>query len=226
MELLLIRHGQSENNALVDPRQRVCDPALTEHGQEQVRLLVDAMAGKDGRGPWLNHCRIDRLFCSPMIRALQTAQPVSRALGITAEVWIDVHEQGGVFLEHENERIVGYPGVTRDTMRARFPEYAVPDGLTAEGWWKGSKEDAEAWCARAARVASKLTSFVSQYTRIAVISHGGFIDTLLKTLLNQIPGDNLYYDHDNTSVTCIVFADQCTLQVKYMNRVDHLSCRR
>ena len=126
MELYIIRHGQSSNNALLDQSKRVADPQLTAMGRQQAELLARELAGnvdpadrvrmnfgapaasaEAGRGHG-----ITRLYCSPMWRAMQTAEPVARALGLEPEVWIDIHEHGGIFLE-ENGTFTGYGGKTR-----------------------------------------------------------------------------------------------------------------
>ena len=56
MELYIIRHAQSSNNALADERERVCDPHLTELGRQQAELLAAHLAaGPDLHPirPWL-----------------------------------------------------------------------------------------------------------------------------------------------------------------------------
>lgn len=65
------RHGETELNA----QNRVCgaiDLPLTENGIAQAHALADMLADKD----------IDKIFCSDMIRARQTAEVVGNALKI------------------------------------------------------------------------------------------------------------------------------------------------
>lgn len=62
MELYLIRHGQSENNARPE-HLRVEDALLTELGHQQAGLAAE----------WIKTIGLDRLFSSPFRRALQTA---------------------------------------------------------------------------------------------------------------------------------------------------------
>ena len=45
-QLFFIRHGQSTNNALADPTQRVQDPELTELGQIQAERVAEYLSGK------------------------------------------------------------------------------------------------------------------------------------------------------------------------------------
>lgn len=222
MELLIIRHGQSENNALTDLTERKPDPSLTDLGKEQADLLAKALAGTNGNQPYAEDSHFDRIYCSPMVRALETARAVGDALGINPEIWIDLHEHGGVFLREDGERAVGYPGVNRDVVNSEFPGFIVPDEITDNGWWTGTVEEDAGWCARATRAARQLKSLATENSRIAIVSHGGQIDTLLKALLNQMPGHGIYYSHANTAVTKVLFGDDGALRIRFMNRVDHL----
>jgi len=135
MELYIIRHGQSTNNTLNDPRGRVCDPPLTELGQRQVALVAQHLASATSRAPWAadghdrRGCGIARLYCSPMRRALETAQPIGRALEVVPEVWIDIHEFGGIYLDY------GEPsGAPRDGAWS-VRHYGEPSGAPRDGAW-------------------------------------------------------------------------------------------
>ncbi len=211
MELLILRHGQSTNNALQDPERRVCDPPLTELGRRQAEALAHAVADAG----------IRRLYCSPMQRALQTTRPISNALALEAEIWVGLHEHGGVFLEH-NGVIVGYPGIRRSQITSEFPGYAIPAEVTEDGWWRGEKESLEACRVRAQRVAGQLGSLVGCEERVAIVTHGGFSDALLKALLKQGDGRGYYYHHDNAAITSVVFNEDGYLHLRYLNRVHHL----
>ncbi len=218
MELYLIRHGQSTNNTLADEKYRVCDPPLTSLGERQSELLAQYLA-VNRYGPSITH-----LYCSPMWRALQTARFIGQALSLRVEVWIEVHESGGIYLDHgEAGGVVAYPGKTRTEILAEFPDYVLPEGITDTGWWHGEgREDWPACHARAIRVAEQLRRQAMEDKRIAIISHGGFIDALLKALFNQLPGCHLWYTHNNTGITQIVFSGEGCLEVRFLNRTEHL----
>ena len=123
MKLFIIRHAQSVNNALADERDRVSDPSLTELGHHQAQLLAEHLAiGKNPElSKWtsveatVSHNRrsydITQLYCSAMHRSLQTAQPIAQALNLTPEIWLDIHEHGGIFLDHGEEG--GIRGLSR-----------------------------------------------------------------------------------------------------------------
>ena len=57
-----------------------------------------------------------------MRRTLLTAQPASRALGLRPEIWLDIHEHGGIYLDHgEPAGKVSYPGSRVPSSRRSFP---------------------------------------------------------------------------------------------------------
>jgi 2,3-bisphosphoglycerate-dependent phosphoglycerate mutase/probable phosphoglycerate mutase len=162
-----------------------------------------------------------------MWRALQTARPIGEALGLTPEVWIDIHEVGGIFLDHdETGQAVGYPGQTRPEILAEFPNYILPKGITEEGWWNNGREDWPGCLGRSIRVADELRNLAEQVgndERVALVTHGGFIDALLKALLNLLPGRHMAFYHYNTAITRLDFWDDGRLGLRYVNRVPHLS---
>ena len=44
MELYIVRHAQSINNALTDMKDRVMDPTLTDLGQRQAQAIAEHLA--------------------------------------------------------------------------------------------------------------------------------------------------------------------------------------
>ena len=224
MELFIVRHGQSGNNALSAPTGRDRDPALTPAGEQQAARVGPFIAAgshldrteRDGR-PYL-----DFLYCSPMIRALQTAQPIGAALGLNPEVWVDIHEQGGIFLDHGGDTgHVGYPGQTRSQIRERFPDYVLPDQIGEDGWWNKGFEEVHQCHGRAMAAAQALRRCAGEGSRLGVVTHGGFTNSLIKALWHELPGDGFAYEHRNTAITRIDVGTE-RLVVRYMNRVEHL----
>ncbi len=223
MELFLIRHGQSTNNALGDWAQRVEDPLLTTGGERQAeRTAIHLAAGLHLPPDARNAGRplLDQLYCSPMIRAMQTAHPISRALGIAPHVWLDIHEIGGIYLDH-GERKVGYPGRGRRELTQRFPDYRLPSELTEDGWWNRDFEELHEGHSRASVVAQRLHKLADEDGRIAIVSHGDFLSALLQALGGQQPGTGAYFVHRNTGITHVDMTRQ-GVRVHYLNRHDHL----
>ena len=152
MQLYIIRHAQSYNNALTDWTERVSDPPLTELGERQADALAThlartpAEAEQPGSGAaYANRTgfRFTRLFTSAMRRALQTAAPIGQAIGMQPEVWVDIHETGGVFLDYHEGR--GLPGLKRAEMAEQFPTVRLSPEVTEDGWWNRQRETEEEW---------------------------------------------------------------------------------
>jgi broad specificity phosphatase PhoE len=82
-EVLLIRHGQQY---IPDLEKATTgdwiDPPLSEHGQAQAKLLAAS----------LSTLKIDHIFCSPLKRARETAQPMAEMQRLEVEVVNDLRE--------------------------------------------------------------------------------------------------------------------------------------
>ncbi|OQA44896.1 MAG: bifunctional RNase H/acid phosphatase [Chloroflexi bacterium ADurb.Bin325] len=238
MEILLIRHAQSSNNALADERLRVVDPPLTDLGLRQAVLVAQHLAqGADSEsapseaeranGPDGNGYRIDRLYCSAMHRALQTAWAIGRAKGVRPEVWVDIHEHGGMWLDHgEPQGIVGYPGMTRAEIEAAFPGIILPEAVGPQGWWdpRRGNESEESAIARAVATARQLRAWAQETpdAHIALVTHGGFLTFLLR-VLTELAGDaRVFFHHDNTGITRVRIWQDGYVSIRYTNRVAHL----
>ena len=75
MELYLIRHGQSTNNAGLP---HIADPPLSNLGKQQAYYAGKALQ-REG---------ISRVYCSPMLRALQTAEIIGGMLSRAPHIYI------------------------------------------------------------------------------------------------------------------------------------------
>ncbi|MEA3377912.1 MAG: histidine phosphatase family protein [Chloroflexota bacterium] len=212
MELYLIRHAQSSNQLLDDPEARVFDPRLTDLGERQALLLAQHLGAGKERARSSGE-PIDSLLCSPMWRALQTARPLSEALDLAPEAWVDVHEQ--IYATET------YAGSTRHRIQAAFPDYVLPPEITDEGWWNRAGESVSECMERAIRVAESLRERAEAEERIAIVSHARFLDSLLKAFLDRLPGSDSWYHHFNTGVSRLGLGGD-RLDVRYLNRVDHL----
>ncbi len=235
MQLYLIRHAQSTNNAINESKGRTHDPPLTDLGKRQAELVARHLASTtppDERvfaafsenGHSKQEFGITRLYCSPMLRTLQTAQPIGAALGLVPEVWVDIHEHGGIFLEYADERgIVGFPGLTRREIAEQFGHYVLPEAVTDQGWWNPAHgmESEEASMERAVKVAAALREQAGTQERIAIVTHGTFANHLIKAIFDQLPGRRLFYHHYNTAISRIDLHDDW-LGLVYLNRIDHL----
>ncbi len=239
MELYIIRHAQSANNALANQSDREQDPKLTELGRKQAELLARHLASEphpeqrymdDPEKTGVETVRgygINRLYCSAMHRSLETATAVGNEIGVQPEIWCDVHETGGIFLNHGGERgIVGYPGMTRSEIQAKFPAVEIGTEVSEKGWWDPSagEEDWAICQGRAIRVARTLWGMADRGETgpLALVSHAGFMEALFKALLNSLPAPGLTVYHFNTAITRVDLAPGRELHLRYLNRVPHL----
>lgn len=226
MRVYLIRHAQSENNILTDEtiHLRKVDPDITPLGYEQRDHLAKFLStASETRG---DNFGITHLYCSAMYRTLLTTEPVAAALNLQPEVWSDLHEKGGMFLR-ENDLVTGYRGLTRSEIAKKFPTYQLRDDITEQGWYDPAlgMEDETRGQYRAIKVATELRRRAADSREVlALVSHAGFLDILLKAIFDQLPSrpHTMRYYHYNTSITRIDYNGRIPV-LHYMNRVDHLA---
>ena len=221
MELFLIRHGESTDNAHVDRGDRKVDGGLTGLGKQQSKLLAEHLATGStidwvGDPASINaepHFRqgfgITSLFSSPRHRSLQTAVPVGHALGLSPQLWIDLGPLGG-------------RGRTRSEISAEFPSVQFPPDMTEDGWWNQGYEGALISPEYAMRVSEQLCEMAGSEERVAIISHGSIMDLLMKALLGRPHDEQFRYRHVNTAISRLSFTPGSPIRVQSLNLVHHL----
>lgn len=236
-ELYLIRHGQSQNNAFAaeskanaaEETPRTSDPSLTRAGHAQAKCVAGYLAREADKtdvrdaSPVGDGYGIHKLYTSAMLRALETTQPIADALGLAPEIWLDVHEEGGIWLDQGDGRgAVGHAGLTRGEIEAQFPGFAVPDAITEKGWWNRPFESRHDLVRRAARVAEDVRRDIAgQKSRVAVVSHGTFISLLIQHLLLGRYVPDIRFSNHNTGISRLDF-DGDSVMLRYLNRIEHL----
>jgi broad specificity phosphatase PhoE len=157
--MILLRHGQSEFNLLFTQTRKdpgIVDPVLTRLGHDQAEAAAEALAGRD----------IRRILVSPYRRAIQTALPAARRLGLPLMVTPLVRERYAFTCD------IGSP-VTE--LRMTFPDLAL-DGLE-EVWWPAEEEPATQVEGRAALFRAEMAA-LDDWAHTLVVSHWGFIMAL------------------------------------------------
>jgi 2,3-bisphosphoglycerate-dependent phosphoglycerate mutase len=256
MQLYFIRHAQSQNNALWEQASsyqgRSEDPELTATGLMQAALLANFLQGMQG-----GHARdgadlqnsggfgLTHLYTSPMLRAIETASAIAAAVDLPLEVWTDLHEGGGIFLDDpESGRPVGRPGKSRSELLARFPVLRLPASFGEAGWWNRPLESRDERRDRARRVCVDLVRrHGGQDHRVAIFSHGGFYNHLLSALIGTDDRDgtaseqaakdlraenvifglgaDIWFSLNNAAITRIDFTPD-EIKIVYQNRLDYL----
>ncbi|MCY4147325.1 MAG: histidine phosphatase family protein [Chloroflexi bacterium] len=222
MQIYLIRHAQSENNALTADtmHRRKVDPDLTELGYRQRERLADWLGGEASAG----EIDIGQLYTSAMHRSLLTSQPLGETLGLQPEIWLDLHEKGGLFAR-QNGQVSGFGGMTRTAISQAFPRVRLTESVTESGWYDaalGMEPEARSHY-RALKVAGELRRRAGAQSVVALVSHAGFLDVLIKALFDQLPSraHTMRYYHNNTAITRVDIERGQTV-MHYLNRVDHL----
>ena len=217
MELYLIRHGQSTNNEGKLPR--AADPPLTDIGVEQARWAGESLKDEG----------ITRLYCSPMLRTLQTAQMVSDSLDLPPHVFVGLHEWGGIGEARADGTAVQLPGLNRAGMREVCPDVVLPDDVTDQGWWfhEGFAWDIEDMCQLSHENGLAFIAHLTEHhgnteQRVAAVSHGGSGGSLISAFFG-LPPDAGYsrFTHNNTGVSRLLFTPE-RRQLQYLNKISHL----
>ena len=171
--MILLRHGQSEFNLHFTATRRdpgIADPKLTELGHQQAEAAAEALAGE----------RIRRIISSPYTRALQTATPVARRLGIPIIVTPTVRERYAFSCD------IGSPCTA---LKAAWPDIDLSH--IDEVWWPAIEEPDHQIEARAALFRGEMAA-LADWQDTLVVSHWGFI--LALTGQRAVNGEILRYD--------------------------------
>jgi probable phosphoglycerate mutase len=170
MRLYFVRHGESEANLTRTFSNRDAPHPLTPLGREQAEALAARVAGET----------IDHLYCSPIQRAVQTAEIVGRRIGLAP-----------VPAEALREYDVGEWEGTSDP--AGWAEY---DEVLA-AWLSGRSErrvsSGESLIEIQARFAAFIRGLCEKHgndQRILMVSHGGLLHVALPAV---IPGLDLSF---------------------------------
>ncbi|MGW0831908.1 histidine phosphatase family protein [Streptomyces prunicolor] len=183
-ELLLVRHAEAWCNV----EDVVGGPhgcrGLTPRGREQARLLGAGLRARYGGTE-----RVDVLCSSPRLRAAQTAEAVSGALGLPVRPVPEFREQD----------LGEADGLSRTVLHAGF------DGNPVSEPWRVPAPGAESWSAYVIRVAAALTALAEahQGRRVLVVTHGEAVNAAHHFFLG-LPRDwpgPLPLTVDNTGVT-------------------------
>ena len=207
MELYLIRHAQSQNNALPE-KDRVEDPPLTDVGHRQCAHLAK----------WIPSLRLTRLVTSPFLRTLQTADHISRSVSLTPEVRVELHEQGGCVSGHTRDVLVGRPGMTRSEILSQYPEFNIASNIDGNGWWGNKPYESEDVARLRASwlLAETVEQFAGSQARVAYVMHAD----IKRLLLAQICTERLELPWNASVTKVLIRREGCRLEA--YNRVDHL----
>jgi len=192
MELILIRHGLPEK--VINQDGTPADPPLSEEGLKQAELVAD----------WLEHEQIDRLYSSPMRRAVQTAEPLAKSKGLEIELREGVAEydrNADLYIPVEQMKELDYDRwkklMTGEIVDANFPEFAQA-------------------------VVSALEAIVDENRgkRVAVACHGGVVNVWTSHVIGFEA--KMFFNPNYTSINRFMAASSGEKSVISLNEHHHL----
>ena len=199
----LIRHGQAYNTHREPGEPYPANPPLTPTGVCQVERLAER----------LKRLPIDRLASSPMLRSVETAAIVGRAVGRPVEVWTRCYEYRAQ---------PGYLCWGARELLARYPELIVPEDFGPDDWPYG-EEPLEQAIDRASAFVAWLrdTAAAGQVRQLAVVVHGAFTRLVLAEVLGVESARLEPIVVDNTSLTTLR-VDDAGFRILALNDSAHL----
>lgn len=176
MNLLIIRHGESEADILNVIEGRA-DFELTERGERQARAMSE----------WVKtRYKVDKIISSTLKRAKKTANYLSEATGTQIEYSDDL-------MEFQNGLIAG---MARDEADIKYPKplNRYPHTKIYE-----MESDLE-FRFRAETILSKIICENDNDSTIAIVSHGGMINMLYRSFLQLPNSSNIYVSTGDTGI--------------------------
>ena len=169
MRLYLTRHGESEANVLDVFSNRGCKHGLTPRGVEQVQALAHDLAGAG----------VTAIYASSLLRAIQSGEILSEALGVPYEVTDALREFDCGVLEGKpcSEGIHHYQQVLQD--------------WALHGRWDSCIPGGESLMDIKARFVPFIERLVeacgSSDASIVLVGHGGTYRAMLPLVLDNVP---------------------------------------
>lgn len=176
MKLLVIRHGESEAD-LLDVHEGRADFALTERGHKQAEAMANYVT---------ENYNISKIYASTLTRAKQTAEHLSNRTGIPI-----VFDEN--LMEFNNGLLAGLP---RAVVREKYPE--VPN-LPIDKAVYGQESQVE-FRQRAENVLARVISESQADETIAIVSHGGMINQLYRSLFEMTIDCKFFFNTADTGI--------------------------
>lgn len=185
MRLYFVRHGESEANRLREFSNRGYKHGLTEEGKRQAATLAQN----------LRTVAISRIFASPLMRAVQTAEILTQALGKGYTITDALREYDCGVLEGKS-----------DPASWRLYQDVWQDWLQRQNWERRI-EGGESLLDIKARFVPFVQALISQYgpteEHIVLVGHGGTYRCMMPLILNNV--DSTFAEtHAITHTGCII----------------------
>ncbi|MGE6362932.1 histidine phosphatase family protein [Bacillus paramycoides] len=193
MQILLIRHGESEADIL-NVHEGRADFELTEKGRQQVQKLIQKVKAEFPP---------DFIWASTLKRARETAETLAEAIGCP----IQLEEE---LMEFNN-------GVQAGLSFEEAKKYPEPK------YFHDRFENGESFIEFRMRIEGIFSKIVTEntYDRIAIIAHGGVINSILRAFFQMPISMDYYFKMGDTGISLIELTDKQKI-VHFINDTNHL----
>jgi broad specificity phosphatase PhoE len=194
VELVLVRHGLPLR---VELETGIADPELASEGHEQAAKMAAYLGVED----------IEAVYVSPLRRAVETARPLCKLLGLEAVV------SEGVAEFDRNSREYVPVEELRATNDPRWEKLL-------RGEWDGVDEDPSLF---RARVVATVEDMIARHPggRVVVVCHGGVINQYLAHVLGIETHIGFFYPK-YTSIHRVMAARSGQRSIVSINEASHL----
>ena len=194
MEIVLVRHGLPLR---VELETGIADPELAAEGHEQAEKMAAYLGVED----------IEAIYVSPLRRAIETARPLCKLLGLEAVV------SEGVAEFDRNSREYVPVEELRATNDPRWEKLL-------RGEWDGVDEDPSIF---KARVVATVEDMIARHPggRVVVVCHGGVINQYLAHVLGIETHVGFFYPK-YTSIHRVMAARSGQRSIVSINEASHL----
>lgn len=194
MEIVLVRHGLPLR---VELETGIADPELAAEGHEQAAKMAAYLGVED----------VEAVYVSPLRRALETASPLCKVLGLEAVV------SEGVAEFDRNSREYVPVEELRATNDPRWEKLL-------RGEWDGVDEDPSLF---KARVVETIEDMIARHAggRVVVVCHGGVINQYLAHVLGIETHIGFFYPK-YTSIHRVMAARSGQRSIVSINEASHL----
>ena len=194
MEIVLVRHGLPLR---VELETGIADPELAAEGHEQAAKMAAYLGVED----------VEAVYVSPLRRALETARPLCKVLGLEAVV------SEGVAEFDRNSREYVPVEELRATNDPRWEKLL-------RGEWDGVDEDPSVF---KARVVETVEDMIARHPggRVVVVCHGGVINQYLAHVLGIETHVGFFYPK-YTSIHRVMAARSGQRSIVSINEASHL----
>ncbi len=186
--VVLARHGHVERGA--------ADPGLSARGHEEACALAAALVAEP----------FDAVYCSPLQRAVQTAAPLCKELGLEPQLRDGLAE----FDRHSDEYVL--LSALKAAGDPRFDACMAGD-LSSWGMELATFR---------AEACDVLTEILDKHAggRVFVVAHGGVLNVLLGSVLGL---DRMWFFHpDNCGISRVVADADGGVRLASLNETRHL----